>query len=645
MRRSVAKPKVAKEKERLCLRTLVEKRLLQDVFEQCHEKWAGWMVLVLDEPGLRVISSSIGMYDLAEHKITLAEDLTKKRAPFRDMGVIYLLSPTEDSVTRLISDWTPSETRKEPLYGDGIFVYFLSKLQPEQLNRIKRCKALVKRIKGMGEVNIDFLAKEAGAFHFDMQSSFRDLYLRRPSTTTPAMIEIADKLVTVCATMNEYPHIRFRSTSDLCKTLADIFHNKMNEFVGNNTNWWYYGDAAHSARDRSTLLLLDRADDCLSPLMHEFTYQAMVNDLLPIEDDRITFQAETVGTAAENEAETIAKDALLNENDSLWVELRGKHIADVIQILSNRIREIVNSGSGAALSKTGKDSGKALSLQQMANALKALPEYREVMSKLSQHMHISHQCMEIFNRQNLLDMSELEQTLATGKNDEGRAPRLADLISEVETALQNIPSSMMRLRLLAILITSQNGVRDLDKDRLFVAARLSDAERRALMNLQKLGVSIVQGQGNNTMGSIIMGKRLVSRAVAESDSEYSSSRYACELKNILNDMVKGTLSIDTYPSVLPLPEAGTGAVASARTRVSGSVRKGGASSKWSRSTERPKSKAASYSGARQIVFVVGGMCYSELRALNDASKETEFVGGSTRFINPTNFIQDLSMLS
>jgi len=137
----------------------------------------------------------------------------------------------------------------------------------------------------------------------------------------------------------------------------------------------------------------------------------------------------------------------------------------------------------------------------------------------------------------------------------------------------------------------------------------------------------------------------VSRAVAESDSEYSSSRYACELKNILNDMVKGTLSIDTYPSVLPLPEAGTGAVASARTRVSGSVRKGGASSKWSRSTERPKSKAASYSGARQIVFVVGGMCYSELRALNDASKETEFVGGSTRFINPTNFIQDLSMLS
>lgn len=34
---------------------------------------------------------------------------------------------------------------------------------------------------------------------------------------------------------------------------------------------------------RATLLLLDRADDPLSPLMHEFTYQCLVEDLLDIE--------------------------------------------------------------------------------------------------------------------------------------------------------------------------------------------------------------------------------------------------------------------------------------------------------------------------------------------------------------------------
>eukprot|EP00957_Ditylum_brightwellii_P184669 14064572-Ditylum_brightwellii.AAC.1 len=104
---------------------------------------------------------------------------------------------------------------------------------------------------------------------------------------------------------------------------------------------------------------------------------AMVNDLLLIEDDCITYQAETVGTAAENETETISKDALINENDSLWIELHGKHITNIIQILFNHICKIVNSGSCAALSKTGKDSVKAVSLQQMANALKVLPEYHK----------------------------------------------------------------------------------------------------------------------------------------------------------------------------------------------------------------------------------------------------------------------------
>ena len=37
-------------------------------------------------------------------------------------------------------------------------------------------------------------------------------------------------------------------------------------------------------RQRGTLLITDRAMDVLAPFIHEFTYQAMANDLLPIED-------------------------------------------------------------------------------------------------------------------------------------------------------------------------------------------------------------------------------------------------------------------------------------------------------------------------------------------------------------------------
>jgi len=68
----------------------------------------------------------------------------------------------------------------------------------------------------------------------------------------------------------------------------------MNEFVAAAPSWWYYGMQGNMERDRSTLLLLDRSLDVLSPLMHEFTYQAMVNDLLNIDDDKISYKSEAL---------------------------------------------------------------------------------------------------------------------------------------------------------------------------------------------------------------------------------------------------------------------------------------------------------------------------------------------------------------
>ncbi len=39
-----------------------------------------------------------------------------------------------------------------------------------------------------------------------------------------------------------------------------------------------------SGRPRGTLIITDRSMDMMAPFVHEFTYQAMANDLLPIED-------------------------------------------------------------------------------------------------------------------------------------------------------------------------------------------------------------------------------------------------------------------------------------------------------------------------------------------------------------------------
>lgn len=445
-----------------------------------QDTYPGWKVLILDDLSTRVISSAVGMYDIMERKITIVESLDKKRAPFPDMGAVYVLEPSSDSISKLLQDYEKGKV----LYGNAVFLYFLGRLPDNLLDQIKGCKQLLKRLKALSEINIDFLAKEERAFTFDMRDCFNSFYLRKAANAE--VRKIADRLVTVCGTLNEYPHIRYKQSSAMSSSLAQIFHKKMDEFVTQNPSWWYHGGpkkGAGAAKERGTLLLLDRADDALTPLMHDFYYQSMCHDVLPMEGDRITFKDESV----DDPSKTEDKDVLLDEKDKLWVEIRGYHIAQVIHTLSERIREMVNSSAGSAFG--GKAKGD-LTLAQMASAMKALPEYKEVMSKLTQHMHIAHECMDSLKKDKLMDLANLEQTLATGMDEDGNALKLPDLIDEAEDVIMNLKNVKDRLRLILIITISQGGLRQQDRRRLMNAAELTRKDMRTLNSLEVLGLSL-----------------------------------------------------------------------------------------------------------------------------------------------------------
>lgn len=67
---------------------------------------------------------------------------------------------------------------------------------------------------------------------------------------------------------------------------------------------------------------MDRGFDCITPVVHEFTFQAMSYDLLDIKDDIYEFMT---GYAEGKHRESIP----LSDEDSLWRELRHEHIANV----------------------------------------------------------------------------------------------------------------------------------------------------------------------------------------------------------------------------------------------------------------------------------------------------------------------------
>lgn len=81
------------------------------------------------------------------------------------------------------------------------------------------------------------------------------------------------------------------------------------------------------------MFLVDRSMDPYSPLLHEFTYQAMAMDLLPIVDgDKVIYKpAFNAGQGPEGVAEEKRKDGMeLGEKDKIWVENRHMHMKDLL---------------------------------------------------------------------------------------------------------------------------------------------------------------------------------------------------------------------------------------------------------------------------------------------------------------------------
>ena len=148
-------------------------------------------------------------------------------------------------------------------------------------------------------------------------------------------------------------------------------------------------------------------------------------------------------------------------------------------------------------------------------------------------------------------------------------------------------------------------------------------------------------------------------AAPDDEDEFESSRYMPAMKPVLEDLCRGELSIEEFPSVMPMPASATSkagrptaSVRSSRksSGAASSVRKSvGASSKWASNARDTKRSAGpiSFSGPRTIVFMVGGISYSEICAARDVmeNESSEIIVGSTAFVSPKDFMGDLSKLS
>lgn len=82
--------------------------------------------------------------------------------------------------------------------------------------------------------------------------------------------------------------------------------------------------------------------------MHEWTYDAMCNDLLDIDGSKYTYEVTTSSGKKER------KEVLLADNDPIWMEIRDLHIADASLQLTEKMQEFGKKNEAAQLRLNNK---------------------------------------------------------------------------------------------------------------------------------------------------------------------------------------------------------------------------------------------------------------------------------------------------
>lgn len=493
-----------------CVRDYVS-RMASDV--------SGMKVLVMDAATTGIVSMAYTQTQILQHEVFLIDSIENSRTDkMAHLKAIYFVRPTHENMKMLQSEFS------NPKYGE-YYIFFSNMARDTMLQQLAEADEheVVHQVQ---EYFADFLAINPDLASLGVPSTVGLAEEARWDQATFDRVQQG-----VCAlllALKKRPIIRYNARSEPCMRVAESVLSTMDTEA----------DLFHFPKAESPplLLLLDRRDDPVTPLLKQWTYQAMVHELVGISNNRV----DLVGRPG------VPKDlhevVLSVEQDPFFAANCFANYGD----LAEAVKTLVDGFQ--AKNKTSKDIS---SIADMQAFVESYPEFRKLSGDVTKHVTLLGEINRLVDARSLMECSVVEQELACTENH-------SSAVSEVETLLrkQSIDiKDKLRLVILYALRYEREPSNRIAKFTELLGAAGASAEDTGLVArmLQHAGAAQRTGDlfGNRTMGTKMM--NWAQRSVKGVQNVYT--QHSPYLSQQLEQLAKGTLSEKDYPYLGVEPSA------------------------------------------------------------------------------------------
>lgn len=629
-----------------------------------------WKILIYDKPCRSIISPLLSVSQLRSRGVTLHLLLSSDRESIPDVPAVYFVEPTRANLAIIAQDCARG------LYSSA-HVNFVTRLPRDLMEEFARLivqSGSLDRISSVHDQYLDYVCLERNLFTLNKPESYvaYNNNAATESSIEAAMTEIAFGLFSVVATLGQVPVIRCPKGG-----APEMVARKLNKLIADHptlSRGKGLSGTTLQSHHRPLLVVLDRNSDLISPIQHTSTYQALIDDVLQHNANRVEFTVTTEPEGGRGKAKSVNKRYDLDADEDPFysrhkfnpfpeaIESNGAELQNV----TARTQEIKSKAAGGGEDEVADADPLASGAADLATAVDSLPALLERKRQLEVHTSILQAVMNEVAKRDVPQFYELESSLATGSYKSDLSKAKQDVLTLVTDPSKGDVEDKVRLVTVYCLATTAksadvdevaNGMRESLETRGSTTGTqagrgLLDREDRekldrglkAIEYLKKLRSmnmltsmsDMVQeadsaGSGGGAAGDMLSG--FMARATNQATGLLSAAtqkvtsmlgkihkHHTTRVVENLSDMKPGTED-EEYLYLDPKVRGGDVSLAALRNMTRAPVRE-------------------------VIAFMIGGGCYAEYQNLQMVANERRSVSyGSTELVDPCVFLGQLAKLA